>query len=417
MKWRVLGLAAMTFARVGADARDLTVEPAKPDAPFTTIAAAVKVAAPGDTIHLTPGCYKESVTLYNKSGEPGRPITLDGHGATLDGSDPLKPDDWKMVSPGLYRNSRLLHTNPAIIGRWFFIFDGKMNHMGRTSKGPKQPFKNPDQLQPGEWTFVEDTTKPKQTAKGPADGRHMPGAFYIKIDPAKKLADYHIAAPMRSNGVAIYSRCEHLVIRNVTATHVYNDGFNIHGYSRDILFENIKAIDCGDDGISAHEDCHIRVNGFVSIGNSTGACDVQDSVSEYNRVFIRNCLAVDFYMLGAKGHTLSNSVIESSAWKCVEIDGQYAKDPICTVTMDNVLIKRLTGTNTVHLGPKSVFNGRRLTLSGVSFQTQGISATLRDSVVGQIDVAASTKWTAENNKPVPSTGLGADFSRLPVLKE
>ncbi|MEI9897947.1 MAG: hypothetical protein WDN28_29840 [Chthoniobacter sp.] len=68
----------------------------------------------------------------------------------------------------------------------------------------------------------------------------------------------------------------------MNATHVYNDGYNIHGKCRDCVFEHIGAFECGDDGISAHDDCQYRVDGLVSIGNSTGIADTVDSITEYD---------------------------------------------------------------------------------------------------------------------------------------
>ena len=70
-----------------------------------TIREAIKLAQPGDTIHLQPIVYHDTAIFQNKKGEPGRPITLEGHGATLEGSDPLDSAKWKEVSPGLRRSS------------------------------------------------------------------------------------------------------------------------------------------------------------------------------------------------------------------------------------------------------------------------------------------------------------------------
>src|SRR6478672_7520933 len=68
-----------------------------------TIAAAIKLAQPGDTIHLQPVVYRDYAGFYGKKGEPGKPITLNGHGATLEGSDPIDPATWTQVSPGLFK--------------------------------------------------------------------------------------------------------------------------------------------------------------------------------------------------------------------------------------------------------------------------------------------------------------------------
>ena len=202
--------------------------------PVRSIARAIQLAQPGDTVDLASvdQPYKESAVFTNRSGEPGRPIVLDGHGATLSGCEPLKIADWKMVAPGRYRTTRLPNKSSQV-SRFYFLFDGVPNHMGRSSKGVHAPFKKPDDLKPGEWTFVQTE-----------------GAYYIQIDPARKLADCRIEVPVRLNGVQISGKCSHLVIRNLTATHVYNDGYNIHGTTRDISFENITAIECGDDGLA-----------------------------------------------------------------------------------------------------------------------------------------------------------------------
>lgn len=115
----------------------------------------------------------------------------------------------------------------------------------------------------------------------------------------------------------VAGNCNHLIIRNVIATHVYNDGYNIHGTCRDVRFENIQAIECGDDGFSAHDDCQVEVDGFVSIGNSTGVCNTGESVSKNNRLLLRDNLGFDFFLIGTRAHTLTNSVLLcSSASRC-----------------------------------------------------------------------------------------------------
>lgn len=58
--------------------------------PFDSIAAALKVANPGDTVYLLPGIYYGPIT-FPKGGLPGKPITLtvDGHvrSAIIDGQN------------------------------------------------------------------------------------------------------------------------------------------------------------------------------------------------------------------------------------------------------------------------------------------------------------------------------------------
>ena len=246
-------------------ARDLHVDPQAGDdahdgvaKPVKTIPRAIRFAVAGDTIHLRPVVYRDYAGFYDKHGEPGKPITLEGHGATLDGADPLDPASWKEVEPGLFRHDDLLRLDEAVIDRWFFLWGGQMNHMGRTPKGPSLSLKPAQELQPGEWTFVKD---PARKIEG---STQIFGAFYLKLPADQKLADAKIFAPVRSAGVQFGGKNSHITIRNLTATHPYNDGFNIHGSCRDVVLENIRAIDCGDDGISAHDDCRYTVDGFVS---------------------------------------------------------------------------------------------------------------------------------------------------------
>ncbi|MCX6848028.1 MAG: hypothetical protein NTY98_03825 [Verrucomicrobia bacterium] len=264
-----IGLLVLLLIATCANARDIHVGKDVP-----TIAHAIKAALPGDVIHLEPKVYRDYAGFYNKKGEPGKPITLDGHGATLEGSDPLDPTQWTEVSPGLFSNANLIARNDdAIIGRWFFLWNGQMQHMGRTSKGRSAPLKKTEELQPGEWTFVKDPSREKPPSK------QVYGTFYLKLPAGQKLADANIFAPMRSAGVQFSGDNAHLIIRNLTATHPYNDGFNIHGDCREVVFENI-----GFDLFFLDEGRYTLTNALVissaqnplSItGRTTGDCRMQ----------------------------------------------------------------------------------------------------------------------------------------------
>ncbi len=303
-------LVALAFGQT--EARDLHVDVVIGDdandgttSPLRSIRQAIRIAKAGDTIHLAPAVYHEYAGFYNKRGEPGKPITLDGHGATLEGSDLIDPATWTEVSPSLFKNDELLPTlNLAILWRWFFLIDGKINRMGRVLKGKSEPFLEPEELKPGEWTFTGNHTK---SASG-SDSDLARGSFFIKLQPGQTLKQANIRFPVRSAGVQLSGDNAHLVVRNLTATHSQNDGFNIHGDCRNVVFENIKAIECGDDGISAHETAQYRVNGFTSIGNGTGICDTGSSETSYNNLFIADCVGVDLYFLDTGRYSVSNAV-------------------------------------------------------------------------------------------------------------
>jgi hypothetical protein len=356
MRRAVLSLLALTLSCL---ARDIRVGD-----DVKTIAAAIKLAQPGDTIHLQPIVYRDYAGFYGKKGEPGKPITLDGHGATLEGSDPLDPKKWNEVSPGLFEAKDLLaRLDDAIIMRWFFLWDGKMNHMGRTSKGKKAPFKKVEVLQPGEWTFVQDHALDKAVAN------QIFGSFFIRIPAGQKLDQARISVPMRSVGVGLGGANAHLVIRNLTATHPYNDGFNIHGDCRDVVFENIRAIECGDDGISAHESAEYRVDGLVSIGNSTGITDTVAAKTTYRHVFLADNLAFDLYFLNDGRYAVSDAVVLSSSEHALQVVG--GKDQHSELRMDNVLIRREGPKGSAAVSKEASLFARRFTLEGDELKAVG----------------------------------------------
>jgi hypothetical protein len=352
-----------------------------------TIHAAIKMAVAGDTIHLEPKVYRDYAGFYMKKGEPGKPITLDGHGATLEGSDPIDPAKWREVSPGVFANDDLLPgLSDAAIGRWFFLFDGKMQLMGRTSKGRSAALKKPEELQAGEWTFVKDPSREKPPSKA------IYGTFYLKLGAGQTLADAKIFAPMRSAGVQFGGDNAHLVIKNLTATHPYNDGFNVHGDCRDVVFENIRAIECGDDGISAHESAQYRVNGFVSIGNSTGICDTGTAQTSYNRVFIAECIGFDLYFLDNGRYKLTNAVIFSKAQNPFTVTSR--EDQHCELEIDNVLFRRLVEPRKALIAKTALVRAKRLTLENITFDASG---ELQHE--GTADVAELMKLVPKDYQP------------------
>lgn len=152
----------------------------------------------------------------------------------------------------------------------------------------------------------------------------------------------------------------HIVVKNLTATRPYNDGFNLSD-CRDVVFENIRAIDCGDDGISAHGECRYRVDGFTSTGNATGICDTGNSETSYCHVLIRDCIGFDLFFLDTGKYSVRDSVIISSAAKAVYLQGRDAPSEPCRVTLENVLIRRAQSENEVRVSANCVLTARRVT--------------------------------------------------------
>jgi|GEM_PF-201926 len=398
MNLRPIAISLASIFPLLCPARDIHVgiDPGVP-----SIANAIKAAQPGDTIHLEPKVYRDYAGFYAKKGEPGKPITLDGHGATLEGSDPLDPAQWKEVSPGLYAADDLLpRLDDAIIGRWFFLFGGEMQLMNRTSKGHSEPLKKPEDLQPGEWTFVKDPSREKPVS------RQIYGTFYLRITPGHSLAQEEIASPVRSAGVQFSGANAHLVIKNLTATHPYNDGFNIHGDCRDCVFENIRAIECGDDGISAHESAQYRVDGFASIGNSTGICDTGSAQTSYNNIFLARNVGFDLYFLDNGRYRITNAVVLSQSQNPFSVTGR--QDQRCQLEVDNLLFRRLGPPKPAFIAATASVNARRLTMEGIDFDARGQL---------QIHPTDGGATKSELLKLVPKPFQSAATMPLPTLRD
>jgi hypothetical protein len=356
--------------------------------PVKTIARAIHLVQPGDTIHLTPGTYFESADFINKHGLPGQPITLDGHGAVLEGTEAVTSKDWEQVEPGLYRRLNLYpKTDDAIVGRWYLLWGGKMNRMDRCSKGPTAPLKHTADLRPGEWTYVKSEN-----------------AFYLRIPPEQTLEQANIRYPARSNAVSHSSSGSWMIVKDLTGTHFYNDGFNIHGAQRNLVFENITAIECGDDGFSAHEDADCQITGFTSIGNATGLCDTGTSQTHYRNVTIKDCIGYDLYFIGLK-HSLENATVESRAARAFHLSGDHLADgQVCELRLKNVRIQRVGG------GPQELRIGNAGRLHAEACQFLGLNLTMTPGAAihlrhcqlagdpkPEVLLHANTIWRGEGN--------------------
>lgn len=357
--------------------------------PVRTIRRAIGLARPGDTIHLAPGRYFETADLSRKHGAEGRPITLDGHGAVIDGSEPIVADEWESLGGDLYRRVALLpRFDEAMRARWFFLWDGRMNRMGLCSKGPSLPLKKPEDLQADEWTYVPEED-----------------AFYIRMPAGKRLDEKKIRYPARGNGVVQSVDGSWHVVRNLVTTHVYNDGFNVHGAQRHLVYENIAAIECGDDGFSAHEDAECDIRGFVSIGNATGLCDTVSSLTRYRDVFIGGCAGYDIFFIGDSPHAMENVLVESAAARPLEVarHGDREQGGLSTATLRNVRITRTAASR----GDIRVGRDARLMLDGCTLDgpfhfvvTPGGAVAARGSAfLGKADLLlyTSTIWQGDAN--------------------
>jgi len=313
-------------------------------APFKTILHAVKAAGAGDTVHLVPGDqpWRESVvfnthpTWYHKGGEPGKPLTIDGHGSWISGADLFPSKDWKKEEDGVWSHTGMAYSGIMVIeGRlegqvtdMDVLEPGELCYQGwanrlyyrvRDNRSPMPAIEigQPDgtfiNIAPTDWQYAGrpginrycgTTPKPdiikaptwikidgKESSLVKARARLAPGKFTVAdktlffLPPVgKSPAEMKIEASVRTNGITIAGSTSHVIIRNFNVRHVYDDGYNIHGGCKDISFYNCNAEDCADQGFSSHDDCETLVDGAVYTRCEDGVLDVNRSNSTFRNV-------------------------------------------------------------------------------------------------------------------------------------
>ena len=105
---------------------------------------------------------------------------------------------------------------------------------------------------------------------------------------------------------AVVALRDGIVIKNMICRNFWNDAYNIHNKVKSVTFDTICAIDCGDDGVSAHEECEIDVRNFLSFGNSTGICHINNAVSRHTDVYIESALGREIYLKGVQENATTN---------------------------------------------------------------------------------------------------------------
>ena len=332
--------------------------------PYGTIARALKEAGAGDTVHLNPTgkLYRQKADFYgHEGGVEGSPLTLDGHGATLCGGDPVSAAGWRSWKQGVL-------TRSDVVPRGFMVVDGEMvfgtigfnvlrpgefiwlaRHGGRLyfypPKGRKAskcsvevewPGGQKETLDPQTWhhshsrigavrrypmkrqpeaIWFDDKKAPFITTKN----RLEPGEWVVEEDtvyyrPEKdsNLTEMDVQFAVRGNGVQMNGGTAHVVVKNLNVRWVYNDGYNIHGRVTDARFYNCNARDTGDEGFSAHDACETLLDGATYVNNSHSIANVNRSGHSVTRnvVLARARRAGYLIKTGGKGIDAVHHVLE-----------------------------------------------------------------------------------------------------------
>ena len=279
--------ALVAFATIAADAADYYVDCEKGDdandglsatAAFRTFACAAARLKPGDALNLMPGQVYGETLFMTAGGTPARPVVIRGNGATIDGLKPIADGSWQNRGDGLFfspnnrcwgaHDPQVVDANGAVIS-----LDPVTRRRIPVAK-----------LAPGQAGWNKEGTWYRS-----ADGR-----------PPKGLSGYFLG-----EGVNISSGASYIIVENLTCEHVSNDGFNVHGSCIGLVFRDIVGRNCGDEGISVHEDVQAVVYNGLFSGNGNGICDICASQTQYF-----GCTAVSNRMYGAAFHGGSHALYD-----------------------------------------------------------------------------------------------------------
>ncbi len=272
---RWLGLAICVFLCLNhCFARDLFVNNAAGDdlfdggaptteqqghGPFQSLTRALKSALPGDRIILakTDLPYRESVTLATSrlSGSAFQPFTIEGQGATFDGTRPVPPDAWEFVSGNVFR------FQPEHMQFQQLYLDGVPALLHPTAR---KTGGHPD-LQPREWATAE-------------------GWIYFRVDHGNLPEQYPLSYSYLQNAFTLY-KVENVVINDIVVQGYVIDGVNLHDAHGPCILNGVTCRGNGRSGIAVVSNSQADLRACL-IGDNGQSQVFVDSYSECN---LANC--------------------------------------------------------------------------------------------------------------------------------
>lgn len=443
--------------------------------PLKTIMRAVRQAAAGDTIHLGPAgaVYREEVEFRDKGGEPGRPITLDGHGVTLTGAEPCPADGWEILEGGVWRRKNTLSRNILIVDGVMVLetrlagdlaegeFCFEANQWGDSTlffrpvagrkasefaieivmaSGAVTP------LDPAKWS---GGSRPAYKFKGkprPAgvrvDGKPAPflsarerlrpgdwcmeeGDLYFYPAAGMKPDAIAFQLVVRGTGVSMTGEKGHVVVRNLNVRHVWNDAFNIHGRVTHAEFFNCNATDCFDEGFSSHDACETLLDGAVFTRCDNGVFNVNTEGGSVTRnIVVRESRSYGFGVAIVESkakHVLENAVLTGNG---SQLFGRYLEANNVLIVADTA---RKDSTGIVAAAPfqlsRATVSGHgnvlrvergsgELRLSGVRFDGSAEGQRVRLETKGNV-VLDTVEWSEGTRVMLPKNSKG-EAAEIPL---
>lgn len=233
---------------------------------------------------------REPLTL-TQGGTPEKPAVFDGKGMIIDLGVGISDLGW-LKSGDLWTAPAPVASLPPVadVQRAGLFIDGVPVRISRDRIAEKDSgiadkviYTKPEWLQPGQMGWTPE------------------GTVYFRWPREKTPGMAPVIQPPAGLASCVNIACSHITIRNITARHAANDGFNIHGHRIGIRLENVRAFSNGDEGISAHETVQMDVSDSEIAWNGSsagGVADVGDSITTYTNCELHHNVNAAFFFDG-----------------------------------------------------------------------------------------------------------------------
>ena len=135
--------------------------------------------------------------------------------------------------------------------------------------------------------------------------------------------DARLSGYFRVSGVVIKD-ASHIVVEDLIVENFSNDGINVHGDSKGLVFRNIVSRNNGDDGFSIHDTVQVKVEGLHAFGNDYGIQDIGTSRSDFTGSLIESnrIYGVDFH---GGVRSLRETVVRDNGLQQIRVTEQSCK--------------------------------------------------------------------------------------------
>lgn len=263
--------------------------------PLATIGKAFDIAQASDCIEIanTGRVYAGGNYLKKAGGTPEKPLVVDGHGAVISGLVIIPHEKWQNVKEDIIETD-------------FCPSSNMLRSDSRYTTWPGAP-----QI----W-WMDGKTAPNCTSMD--ELLKTKGGFYwnkaekkvlVHLPDGKNKEDVKIELPFYDTAIVIYT--DYVVVKNLEAVLLKDDGFDTQGAGKNIVFKNCKSVGICDQGFSCHYTSTVTFEDCVARRCSgSGSCDVNYCTTIYRKcVFAGNTFEFGVYASEYSQHLYESCLI------------------------------------------------------------------------------------------------------------